>query len=185
VNITTKFDLGQRVWAVHRGHETLRDLCPLCGDTDAVLLATGQSVQCPERYGNGHRNVIERWWPWTIYREGTVGQVRVECVLPEYDAGESAEQIARRRQYMLRETGVDTGSLYNEVDLFGSREEAQAACNARNAVDDGCQPGPAWNGPSDCKSCKARAGGTHSATCKHALEIKAKIAARWPNGRPS
>lgn len=178
MNITTKFDLGQTVYAIHQGFETLRDECPLCGDTDAVTLTTGQRVMCPERYGNGHRSVIQRWWPWVLWRSGTVGQVRVELVDPKYGYDDDAESVKRRRQYMLAETGVGTGSLYNECDLFASKEEAEAACTALNAEDAACQPAPAWNGPNACKACRARAGGTHKATCQYALAIKAKMEAR-------
>lgn len=178
MNITTKFDLGQTVYAVHRGMESLRDECPLCGDTDRVTLTTGQVVMCPERYSGSHRSVIQRWWPWTIRNTGTVGQVRVELTAPGFGYDEDEESVKRRRQYMLIETGVGSGSLYNECDLFASKEEAEAACAERNAEDDGCQPAPAWNGPNACKACRARAGGTHTATCKHALAIKAKMEAR-------
>jgi hypothetical protein len=33
--------------------------------------------------------------------------------------------------YMCRETGIGTGTLWSEVDLFASREEALAEANER------------------------------------------------------
>ena len=183
MSLTSKFALGQRVWPIHRGMDYLRDECHVCKDADTVTLADGRVIDCPKRYAHGHREVIQRWWPWSLRLDavGSIGQIRTVETAPECVHGSAEDRRREERErvsYMIVETGVGSGSIYYEPEVFPSEAEAEAACALLNAADETCQPAPAWNGPNKCKSCGEHAGGTHKAKCKYAAEIARKMKTR-------
>ena len=183
MSITPKYAIDQRVWPICRGMDSLRDECPVCKDADTVKLADGRVFDCPQKYKHGHRDVIQRWWPWRVRLDsvGHIGQIRTVETAPECvrDSDRDAEREKRERvSYMIVETGVGSGSVYYEPEVFPSVVEAEAECDRLNAADATCQPQPAWNGPNKCKSCGERAGGVHKTTCKYAAEIARKMKTR-------
>lgn len=132
MQIEAKFDLGQTVYAIHRRYETISRECTVCQGKGTLALVIGGRVGCTQRFASTERCDsgrvhVAKTWPWSVYRSGTVGSIRFEL----YDRESGHDD---KRQYMLHETGVGSGSLYDEAELFASREEATAECFARNAL---------------------------------------------------
>ena len=132
--IETKFSLGQVVWKIHRTYSNTMAECRLCGFSDQVTLTSGEKIPCPERL---ERKKIDKWSPWVVERTLTIRNVRVSLYddgFPPYKA-DSNERI-----YMTEETGVGSGSLHHEKDLFATKEAAEAECYRRNTDDPTARP---------------------------------------------
>ena len=121
--LTTKYGHGDVVW--HRRQATVREtaICPLCGGACRVPIAESlRYADCPEcGYGSEHRAGwgkihTGRVGHVAIIEERTIGQVRVE-----WTAGE--EPVVT---YMAWESGVGSGSVLYEKDLYPTREAAEA-----------------------------------------------------------
>lgn len=135
MDIQTKFNLGQPVWAVSTDYVSTIDHCKLCNDTKQVVIQ-GQDFICPGCVNNRHRKSVERAF---VCEESVVGNVRISLYVQRTHEGEFCEDFSRRankdeRQYMLRSTGIGSGTLWPEDKLFGSKEEAQAWCDRWNAA---------------------------------------------------
>lgn len=118
----SKFDVGDTVHAIKNEHAMTWVPCSFCGSTGGIVGASGKRRNCPECYG---RAGSEEWLPkeWRAREPMTVGQVRLEIEARKTD-----------ERYMLRETGVGTGTLWSAEDLFATEDEAKAACADRNGV---------------------------------------------------
>lgn len=125
--VVTKFGLGQRVWrVVPRGTEVYAT-CPRCLGEGALELVRGGTVPCTGgcrkgRVSTGWRKVHE------VADPGTIGSVRTKQDLP-LRRDESTDV-----HYMLDITGVGSGTLHEERNLFATYEEALAECERRNAM---------------------------------------------------
>ena len=96
--------LGERVWSAKLPNgEELRIACPTC--------ARGYQGSTGEVPSGEVRGQVDRF---------TIGSVRM-------DTGSSD----RGTEYMCEETGVGSGSIWNESELFDVREEAEAALPAK------------------------------------------------------
>ena len=126
MQINTKFNLDDYVYPISKGTKTISHTCKVCKGK-GVIQVQGESFNCPKCYG---RKVVHETLPemWRIIERciGQVGQVRVEITSEEYD------DEASRYTYMLSSTGVGTGTLWKEEDLFLDKKEAQAICDEHN-----------------------------------------------------
>ena len=128
--IETKYSLGDEVWPIWRGRREVRTPCPMCGGV-GWLEINSINEQCPLCYGRCH---IISWEPeaWLLREFGCAVVGRVDATIyapkhrPKYDDNGPIS-------YMLTETGIGSGQIWYEQDLFPSREEALAACDIRNA----------------------------------------------------
>jgi hypothetical protein len=111
--------------------------CPACGGTGKVTLRDGEHP-CPKCYGNrGSKQYCDHCWQ--ITSPITIGQVRAVLTnlkktgmfdnVGEYADGSDELEVS----YMAYETGVGSGSVYYERNLFRSNADAQAECDMRNA----------------------------------------------------
>jgi hypothetical protein len=126
MNITTKFSLGDTVVPIGRRIETISDPCPTCEGTGMLALVKGGSVPCTVKecwYGRINR---QQTHPWAVRADltSTVGIVR-----GEHEAASPPEV-----RYMIFSTGVGSGTVWKEEDLFATDDEAQAECDRRNGV---------------------------------------------------
>lgn len=124
----TKFDMGQRVHVIRFGYvEKVAEACPTCLATGRISVQ-GEAFVCPKCKGKKHLTVEKG--AWYVSESSTVGQVRAETREPDVDDLSPTEN-----RYMLHATGIGSGSVYHERDLWGgTREEAQAEADRRNAA---------------------------------------------------
>jgi hypothetical protein len=134
--ITTKYGVGDVVW--HAGQTTTQQShpCPDClGSREWIATSPAGGkfpVSCPRcstSYQANHKLSIKyaQWTPTTNRR--TIGSVRADTYSD------------RGAEYMCHETGVGSGSIYYEKDLFETQEAALAAALARCAVSNADQTG--------------------------------------------
>jgi hypothetical protein len=123
MKIETKFDLGQAVWLVKRFPKQTTIPCPGCNGLGDVLLVDGTSGRCPKCYG--YKTAVERApADWHVTGPMTIGNVRVSLFQVR---GDNEDE----RVYMCHETGVGSGTLWREPDLFATREEAEEEAGKR------------------------------------------------------
>lgn len=128
MQLATKYDLGQRVWAIYHDSQRVQAPCAACDGEGQLALVKGGAVQCRECYGR--RTVpTQRALGWRVRGPGVVGKVTVERVAARY-----ADDYPDRTVYMLDITGVGSGTLWSEDTLFPSEEDADAEVSARNAA---------------------------------------------------
>jgi hypothetical protein len=129
MKIETRFDLGQTVWAIrHQGVYRII-ACEVCGKTGKITIGTEEFV-CPKCNGKSAHPI------WSgekhyVSCHGIVGQVAPVYVDTRF-CDYAKEPI--QHNYMIDSTGVGSGQVWRENELFASREEAQAECDKRNGL---------------------------------------------------
>lgn len=131
--IETKFSVGDVVWYANTTATKHQRSCPDCLGTrkwQATSPAGGTfEVECPRcsaGYQGNHALSLDysQWTP--LARRLTIGQVTASTAIGDsYDAG---------HRYMCHETGVGSGSVYREHDLFETEAEALATAETRAKV---------------------------------------------------
>ena len=116
---TPKYQIGDRVLVAHWTIAETREVCPDCGGTKTVkvVLASGEVLEAQCRHctvGYQAQGYVTKSVYTPKVWHGTVGSVRVDT---------NDEEPVR---YMLEETGVGTGSVHPERNLFLDAEEATA-----------------------------------------------------------
>ena len=138
--LTTKFDMGQTVWHANITTERRRHPCPDCLGSK-VWTATSPAgatfeVACPRCSASYQSNCdlsLDYSWRVPSARKLTIGKINASTATgDDYDAG---------NRYMCAETGIGSGSIYNEDTLFETEAEALAAgqikADAENANAEG------------------------------------------------
>lgn len=126
--IETKYSVGDRVYFASTTTERKQHPCPDCNGTrkwKAISPAGGEyTFQCP-RCGSGYRSNNDMSLDYTAHvpsvRGMTIGSVQYNSAPGSYDSG---------ARYMCRETGVGSGSVYDEAKLFETEGEAMSAAEA-------------------------------------------------------
>jgi hypothetical protein len=92
---------------------------------------------CPKCSGVGH--IVKKDSGFHVGGSGTVGQIRsthetvTDRTCFEWWEHEPAEgSLHTVNEYMLDTTGIGSGSIRREHNLFATREEAQAEADRRN-----------------------------------------------------
>lgn len=118
MQLTTKYSVGDVVYRKVKEYRDYREVpCELCTATGRVAIseAAGRYAECPDCYGRGVKGVD---FPVPERAEAlTIGQVRV---VTEGKTDRAAKEVS----YMCKETGVGTGTVHKEENLFLSAEEA-------------------------------------------------------------
>jgi hypothetical protein len=141
--ITSKFDLGDEVWIIQRSNVPTWVPCAFCGATGQITGANGQADKCPKCYDRKGKTVYEPEASWHLldnftgcYSIDQVPQTRPS--LPFIIGQIKAEITAQRNgvdsefNYMCNETGVGSGTLWPEREMFATKIEAIAECDKRN-----------------------------------------------------
>jgi hypothetical protein len=122
-----KYIMGEKVWA----YETFRDTellpCPDCLDTRkwSVTFPSGQveEVPCQRCSSAYHGNNMPPRPTRVVFnvttKQLTIGKISV-TTKPNWESDDPV-------QYMCHETGVGSGSIYSERNLFATQEDAQTA----------------------------------------------------------
>jgi hypothetical protein len=128
--IETKYGVGDVVWRAGITTESRAHQCPDClGEKkwSCRSPAGGEfEIPCP-RCGDVYQSdralsLKYAWWVPTTERL-TIGSIQAGVGNPDsYDYG---------NRYMCLETGVGSGTVYGEADLFPTKEEALAAAQAK------------------------------------------------------
>jgi hypothetical protein len=144
MNIETPFDLGQKVWRIQNASNPHRKPCKVCEGTGMVTVPRREKqILCPDCNG---RAWIKVYPPaqWNVMGEITIGMITAIAINKLKD--EEKETIfdntghyfkegntTFKFEYMCYETGLGSGSLYNDNWIFATQEEAQAECDRRNS----------------------------------------------------
>ncbi|HET7406248.1 MAG TPA: hypothetical protein VFJ21_03815 [Mycobacteriales bacterium] len=122
MNITTRYSIGDTVWHLRTRRQRRKVTCPLCGGKGRVPIGdTDRDTHCPDcRWGGVYET--DRTLMGEIARL-TIGQVRAEV------EGDRTEIT-----YMAWETGVGSGSILAEANLYPTRKDAEQACADAGAV---------------------------------------------------
>jgi len=126
MEIKTNFNLDQEVFRIMNTPKKVTKTCPLCKGMSRVKLeGTDRQVKCPDCSYDGMISYWEKtkWIPLGPSFIGRIGIVRYS---------KSFSDHKDETQYMLDDTGIGSGSLWNEEDLFATREEAEKECELRN-----------------------------------------------------
>lgn len=129
MNFKTKYNHGDTVYPISIQREEIKvpTNCEVCGDTGEVEIK-GKNYTCPKCKGNTYHFIEgEVIWYVNTYDEGIIGNIKIE----DYDKKYKREND-NKISYMLDSTGIGSGHVWNEKDLFLSQEEAQKECNKRN-----------------------------------------------------
>lgn len=126
--IETKFSIGDVVYRAGITTVTKKHPCPDCGGTKtwkAVSPAGGEyEFACPRCTSNFMHN-DDLSLSYSCYEPSisrlTIGSIRVDT------------SSDRRNEYMCVETGIGSGSIYAEGDLFHTEEEATTVAKLKAA----------------------------------------------------
>ena len=124
MDIKTKFDLRQNVFAIWRRHGINFEPCLYCRETGEIPTTEG-SITCPKCYGRkGH--VLSTPKEWRVVEYGEIANVSVDL----YAEGGGTSGTT----YMLFVAGSGlSGTMWPEDCLFVTQAEALAECARRNA----------------------------------------------------
>jgi len=126
----TKYELGSSVVGIEDRDAYKIVGCETCLKKGRVQIGPEEFV-CPNCQGkSAHPRYVGR--KWIISTSGSVGQITIEAIDPRY--GFRAADPVLKIEYMLTSTGVGSGRMWSEDNLFGCREIAQMECDKRNGV---------------------------------------------------
>ena len=137
MNLVSKYEMGQRVWSIQQTRVQKADrTCGACDGAKTVELR-GTKYECPECKGRGE--VLVYGSGWVITNRGKIGSIRIEHEAPYHHETYGDREMLpgvpySNVKYMLDTTGIGSGTLYEEPNLWPSREEAQAECDRRNGA---------------------------------------------------
>lgn len=125
MKLQSTYSLGEHVYYITSSRWPKNVMCNACAGFGTIELKDSSSIICPRCYGRGL--ITETWIDEYRVRDTplTVGQVRIEISVTEY-----------KEEYMMEETGVGSGSIYDVTDLFPSKVEAELECKRRNTAND-------------------------------------------------
>ena len=128
--IETKFELEQEVYPISQRSTYDWIECPTCqGKGNIVIQGSNEEMYCPKCYGKkGHSEYRAKEWAVCYDFASKIGKIDFEIYARKYE-----EDYKSTRRYMLRASGVGSGTCWDEDNLFASEEEAIAECQKRNA----------------------------------------------------
>lgn len=140
MEIKSKFNLNQGVWSIDQERSREWQRCAACDGSGKVTLKDGNPRYCPECYDNKGRFIYKEL-AWQVGTMLTIGQIRVEITNAVKDEDQMFDNIChyepgkskQKEQYMMYQTGINCGTLWNTENLFPSYIEAEEECDRRNA----------------------------------------------------
>ena len=117
MKIESKFNIGDKVYHVSGAcveYPKVRVECDTC-DTTGHITVKGKTYLCPECRGNYTEdyNNPKSYFPNPFPTTLTIGQVRTITTKDKTEI-----------RYMCKETGIGSGTLYEETRLFSTYDEA-------------------------------------------------------------
>lgn len=127
--ITTKYSMGDVVYLAGTTTEHRQRPCPDCLGSrkwEARSPAGGEFTfacpRCSTRYSDKDELSLAYMAHAPLVTRLTIGSIQVNTAPGSWDTG---------ARYMANETGVGSGSVYKEDDLFASEEDALTSAKAR------------------------------------------------------
>jgi len=132
MEINTKYNFGDYVYPIISKPEEIKvyNNCPVCHDIGKIEL-NNTKYTCPECRGNTYK--IKYGDPeWFVYSHGGgfIGKIDLDLYDKKYEDNYYGHKS--KISYMLDTTGIGSGNLWEEDNLFLSKEEAQVECDRRN-----------------------------------------------------
>lgn len=128
MEIKSKFNLGDSVYRIDRYSERVYKKCPICDGVGYAMVGEHRFT-CTECNGCGGEYEYDPPVYHVNNEIGIIGRVQVTIYGKEWVERDMQEcEIT----YMLDVTGVGSGTLHPEDQLFLTKEEAQAECDIRN-----------------------------------------------------
>jgi hypothetical protein len=129
MEIKTKFNLKDKVYPIRMGgyYEFIK--CQTCeGEGCVTINNTGKTIKCPDCWGTKGQSEWKQD-KWYICEEsyGQIGKIDIEIYDKDYYKNDC------KYGYMIDTTGVGSGTVYAEDNLFKSKKTAQKECDRRNA----------------------------------------------------
>lgn len=139
MTIETRFSIGERVYQIARECPQEWVMCPACGGDKRVILKDGKDRMCPECYGSGGKYAYKPQ-EWLVAGTLTIGLVDVRvCNIKKTGIFDNVgvmgdpQDTEREVKYMAYETGIKSGTLWPEENLFPTEVDALVECEKRNA----------------------------------------------------
>jgi len=124
--INAKYKLGQEVWKINWCNPPTWETCYTCNGSKFVhIKETNKQISCPDCRGEGGRSVFLSS-RWKAGSKLTIGKIQIEQFDPIYSDNKN------RVTYMCKETGIGTGSVHDQNQLFASLEAAEREVKKRN-----------------------------------------------------
>lgn len=122
MNITSKYNLGDKVYSGMCSWSSVPKTCEHCKGVGLVTVTTAlesYEVPCPyceqDVWGSKAKGYTQEWSYRVYVQSLTIGEVRVEISNTKHEV-----------DYMCYETGIGSGTLHDEKNLYPTYEEAQA-----------------------------------------------------------
>ncbi len=137
--INTKYDIGQRIWTIRKERRFEQNRCKFCGGSGIVNAVsnnnTGSSkpVRCPECNGQGFFSSKESTLVYSVGSCSEIGAVEYREI--HFPRGKRTVEI----RYMLKFSGIGSGTLWPEDELFPTVQEAQEYCDRMNEKENGVE----------------------------------------------
>lgn len=126
--IETKFNFNDDVYPISLKHETKWIPCKLCNSRGFITLADGEEVDCPKCYGTkGEKKYMPQKWMIDYEHIGKIKNIK-------FDLYNNKKHGQSKKDYMLDSTGVGSGTLWPEENLFKTDKEAEIECDKRNSI---------------------------------------------------
>jgi hypothetical protein len=128
---STKFDIGQVVWAVRDTPFQQIVKCAPCGNTGAIHIGAEEFI-CPKCHGKAAyaQTVGNRLY---VAESSKIGKIQIEDESGRHRwSGDTAPDC--KISYMIESTGVGSGQVWDEAQLFALESEAQDFCDCRNGL---------------------------------------------------
>jgi Zn finger protein HypA/HybF involved in hydrogenase expression len=125
----TKYNLDDKVYPILKTHTYQWIQCKSCSGTGKIKLNDGEIIYCPKCYGRcGEKEIDKKIWIIDYEHIGKIGNVRTENYSKKYRS--EKDEV----RYMLDSTGVGSGTVWHEEDLYLTEKEAQVECDKRNNI---------------------------------------------------
>ena len=137
MEFNTKYNHGDTVWVITKHMTYKMEDCPTCNNLGRVEI-NGKKFSCPNCGGYSKQVADEeRWELYTYVQCGKIGRITIESYDKKYC--KKNDHLPLKVTYMLDTTGVGSGTLWDEKDLFISEEDALLECDKRNKLLKGVQ----------------------------------------------
>ena len=143
MQITTRFDIGQRVYPIRQQQKPVTTpACEVCNGENFSQITVDVPkygellINCPNKRGdsNNHRPiVVDVNTDWVVLDVEEVIKLTMRYEDATYKAGPNWKPFhPNNTTYALSPDKVNSHQVWQEDDLFASSEQAQAACDRRN-----------------------------------------------------
>jgi hypothetical protein len=130
MTIKTKFSLEDRVFVIQKFGNNEFVSCQCCEGTGGIVTEKGKFT-CNECHGSGGKYewVGDKWK--IAYKNTKIGKVYIEMYYEKYYE-ENPNYRNNGIKYMVTATGIGSGSIWYERDVFKTERQAQLECDRRN-----------------------------------------------------